>query len=84
MTLELERSIVDPANYQQTLDRFSAANIRLPKLSELADPRTIDAGLREELLEVDPDAPDELARRCRRACGVRLLTSPATADLHLP
>lgn len=58
MSLELERDIVDPTNYQQTLDRFSAANIRLPKLSELADPRTIDAGLREELLEVDPDAPD--------------------------
>ena len=58
MTLELEREIIDQDNYQQTIDRFSAASIRLPKISELANPSTIDAGLREELLDVDPDSPD--------------------------
>ena len=58
MTLELERDIIDQDNYQQTIDRFSAASIRLPKISELANPSTIDAGLREELLDVDPDSPD--------------------------
>ncbi len=58
MSLTLERAIVDPANYQRTLARFSSAAIRLPKLAELADPNTIDAGLRAELLTVDPDAPD--------------------------
>jgi cysteine synthase len=58
MTITLEKDIVDATNYQQTLDRFSDASIRLPMLSELADPRTIDAGLRTELLDVDPDSPD--------------------------
>ena len=58
MTISLEKDIVDATNYQQTIDRFSDASIRLPKLTELADPRTIDADLRTQLLDVDPDAPD--------------------------
>ncbi|MGB0848430.1 MAG: pyridoxal-phosphate dependent enzyme [Thiolinea sp.] len=51
-------SITDPDNYQQTIERFKAASIRLPKIAELADPRTIDADLRTALNDVDPDAPD--------------------------
>jgi cysteine synthase A len=34
--------------------------VRLPKFSELADPRTIDADIKRQLLSVDPDAPHPL------------------------
>jgi len=58
MTIELESDIIDATTYQQTVDRFRESSIRLPKISELADPRTIDGALKQELAQVDPDAPD--------------------------
>ena len=58
MTIELESDIIDATTYRQTVERFRESSIRLPKISELADPRTIDGALRQELAQVDPDAPD--------------------------
>jgi len=58
MTIELERNIIDENTYRETVERFRESSIRLPKISELADPRTIDDALKQELPQVDPDSPD--------------------------
>jgi len=58
MPIGLEHDIVDQTTYQQTVDRFRESSIRLPKLTELANPGSIDESMRDELLHVDPDAPD--------------------------
>jgi cysteine synthase len=58
MPIGLEHDIVDRITYQQTVNRFRESSIRLPKLSELANPNSIDESVRKELLHVDPDAPD--------------------------
>lgn len=57
MPIGLERDIVDHEIYDRTVERFREAGIRLPRISQLADP----LGMKEEaasLAEVDPDAPD--------------------------
>lgn len=46
--------------HARTLARFRQAGIRLPKLSELADPRRIDGAILAALDDIDPDAPDPL------------------------
>jgi len=58
MPIGLEHDIVDQATYQQTVERFRESSIRLPKISELADPGTISKSLLNDLSDVDPDAPD--------------------------
>jgi len=58
MTIELERNIIDETTYRHTVERFRESSIRLPKIAELADPQTIDDALKQELPQVDPDAPD--------------------------
>ncbi len=60
MTIKLETSIVDNAVYQRTVERFRDASIRLPKISELADPTCISNNVVDALAEVDPDVPDPL------------------------
>ena len=60
MTIKLETSIVDNAAYQHTVGRFRDAAIRLPKISELADPSCIPDNVVHALVEVDPDIPDPL------------------------
>ena len=58
MPIGLEHDIVDRETYRGTVARFRKSGIRLPRISELADPRTIAESIRHELLHVDPDAPD--------------------------
>ena len=58
MTLGLEREIVDHATYAKSVRHLKARDVRLPKISELADPprhlKAIAAGIKD----VDPDIPD--------------------------
>jgi cysteine synthase len=54
----LERCITNRSVYDQTLKRFRELGIRLPLISELADPRVIRERYGQKLLEVDPDAPN--------------------------
>jgi len=56
--LGLEREVVDEAVLARTVARFGMTETTLPRLSELADPTTIPATLRERVAEVDPDAAD--------------------------
>lgn len=58
MTTELEREIVDGAAFGRTVERLSASSIRLPNISQLADPKTIPGDVWDDLVDVDPDAPD--------------------------
>lgn len=58
MTTELEREIVDGAALGRTVERLSASSIRLPNISQLADPTTIPGDVCGDLVDVDPDAPD--------------------------
>ena len=57
MPIGLEQDIVDRETWERTVARFREAGIRLPRISQLADP----VGLAEEIPDlagVDPDAPD--------------------------
>ncbi len=58
MPIGLEHDIVDKTTYQHTVERFRESSIRLPKISELANPATIAESMRNDLPGVDPDAPD--------------------------
>ncbi len=60
MTIKLETSIVDNAIYQRTVARFRDASIRLPRISELADPASIPDDIVRSLNEIDPDVADPL------------------------
>ena len=59
-TLGLEREIVDQGVYDNSVERFRKANIRLPTFEELANPSLIPAEIRKALGEVDPDSPHPL------------------------
>ena len=54
----LETGVVDAAVRQRTIARFAREGWRLPTFAELAEPETIDAGVRDALRGVDPDAAD--------------------------
>ena len=58
MTIGLEPDIVDRETYRRTVERFHEASIRLPKISELANPARIPSDLFGALADADPDAPD--------------------------
>ncbi|MCA9520675.1 MAG: pyridoxal-5'-phosphate-dependent protein subunit beta [Myxococcales bacterium] len=58
--LGLARDVVDRQVYQRTVERFREKGIRLPKLSELAEPGRIDPAIREALAGVGPDEPHPL------------------------
>ncbi len=58
MTIEFECEIVDATTYRQSVERFRESSIRLPKIGELATPHQIADSLKQELSQVDPDAPD--------------------------
>ena len=60
MTNPIPRDIADSTVHDRSIAQFRKAGIRLPLLRELADPRTIDRGVRSELERIDPDAPDPL------------------------
>ena len=50
--------IQDHDTYRRTVERFRETGIRLPKISELADPSTIDTSILASIADVDPDAAD--------------------------
>ncbi len=56
----LERSILNRSVYDQTRERFREKGIRLPLISELADPGLIRERYGQKLLEVDPDSRDPM------------------------
>jgi cysteine synthase len=58
--LGLERTIVDRATYDRTVERFQRDNILLPTLGELADPTTIPDDVEAALASIDPDTPNSL------------------------
>ncbi|MEW6744915.1 MAG: pyridoxal-5'-phosphate-dependent protein subunit beta [Planctomycetota bacterium] len=58
--LGLERHVVDPAVYENSVKRFRAARIVLPTFAELADPRRLPARITAALAAVDPQAPHPL------------------------
>ena len=56
-TLGLETEIVDREVYDNTVERFRQAKVRLPTFAELAEPRLIDAGIAAGLASVPRDEP---------------------------
>jgi cysteine synthase A len=59
-TLGLETQIIDKVVFENTVDHFRQAGIRLPTFGELAEPHRIPAAIRQALAEVEPDAPHPL------------------------
>ncbi len=57
MPIGLENQIIDRSLYDRTAKRFGAAQIRLPKIAQLADPLA-HADTLPALDDVDPDAAD--------------------------
>ena len=58
MSNKLESAIVDQDIYDLAVAHIHDKGIRLPKISELADPTTIPESIVEDLQSVDPDTPD--------------------------
>jgi cysteine synthase len=58
--LGIERHIVDPSVYANTVNRFREAGIVLPTFAQLADPSSIPTDVVERLATIDPDAPHPL------------------------
>ena len=53
-------TVVDEQALANTVDRFRERQIVLPTFSQLADPSTMPAGVREALANVGADAPDPM------------------------
>ncbi len=58
MPIGLPFDIVDRAVYDRAVERFKKAEIRLPKISQLADPIACADEIETTVKSVDPDAPD--------------------------
>ncbi len=58
--LGLERELVDPTVFENTVARFRDAHIALPTFAQLADPARIPQAIREALAGIDPDAAHPL------------------------
>ena len=58
MLTGLEREIVDRHFYDQAVARLRDARVHLPKLSELAEPATLQQSYQRSLANVGPDEPD--------------------------
>ena len=59
-TVGSTRRIVDEDVLERTITRFRTQRIALPTFAQLADPSLVPAGVRDALLDVDPDAADPL------------------------
>lgn len=53
--LGLERDVVDPSVYKNTVERFRERQIAVPTFAQLADPSTIPANITAALADVGPD-----------------------------
>ena len=58
MPAGLELEIFDREAYARTVAHFREARVRLPRLSELANPAVIQERMGDALADADPDAPD--------------------------
>ena len=58
MSIGLEDHIVDRKVYERAIARFRQAGIRLPRISQLADPTATRAEIEALTGPADPDAPD--------------------------
>jgi len=58
MPIGLEREIVDAAVHRRAVERLAEANVRLPRIAELADPGAHGAEMSRTLVDIDPDAAD--------------------------
>ena len=58
MTIKLETEIVNQEVYDRAVERFRQAGIRLPKISQLADPISSRAAIESRIQSADPDSPD--------------------------
>lgn len=58
MSIGLENHIVDQEAYDRAIERFRQAGIRLPRISQLADPASSRAEIEALTGPADPDAPD--------------------------
>ncbi len=58
--LGLERTVVDGAVYENTINRFKDAGVLLPTIGQLKNPATIPAAIGEKLKDIDPDSPHPL------------------------
>jgi len=58
MSTGLENKIIDQATYDRAVERFHEAGIRLPRISQLADPLAHREEIEARILSVDPDTPD--------------------------
>jgi cysteine synthase len=57
MIAGLERAVVDRKTLDRAIAHFREAGIRLPRLSELAEPAALPETLADALAAVDPDSP---------------------------
>jgi cysteine synthase len=58
MPIGLETDIVDQDVYGRAVERFRQASIKLPKISQLADPVSLRDEIEALVQSVDPDGPD--------------------------
>jgi len=86
LSVGLDRDIVDRAVYERAVARFREGGIRLPRLSDLAEPSALAARLGPRLGAVDPDTPDplNLFRVHWHNADDRRSFAPAPAHLVLP
>src|SRR5581483_6238738 len=56
MTLPLPKRVVDPAVRERNIRKLRQNGVLLPKFSELVDPSTMPASIRNDLKRIDPDA----------------------------
>lgn len=80
------RTILDDASYEGAVARLGQKHVRLPKISELADPRKIPDDIVNALTEIDPDSdsPLNLFRVHWHNDGARQGFSDTPAHLVLP
>ena len=58
MTIKLETEIVNQEVYDRAVERFRQAGIKLPTISQLADPVSSRAAIESQIQSADPDSPD--------------------------
>ena len=58
MTIKLETEIVNQEVYDRAVERFRQAAIKLPTISQLADPLSSRAAIESQIQSADPDSPD--------------------------
>ena len=58
MSIKLETEIVNREVYDRAVERLRQAGIKLPTISQLADPISSRAEIESHIQSADPDSPD--------------------------